>query len=112
MSDKIKLVQGDTGPQIRLTLLDDTSGNPIDLSGSTVTLHFRAIGGETALFSRQAYVSSQDAAAGKAVISWEEGDLDVEAGEYEGEIEVFWPSTGIRQTIYDLLKFKVRSDVA
>lgn len=112
MTDKIKLVQGDTGPQVRLTLLDDISGEPIDLTGATVTMHFRALGGDAALFSRQIYVNPQTTTEGKAVITWEEGDLDVEAGDYEGEIEVYWSTTGMRQTIYDLLKFKVRGDVA
>lgn len=110
MTDKIKLVQGDTGPQIQLTLTDDTTGAVIDLSGATVTLHFRALGGDTALFSRPCYI--QSAAEGKAVIIWEEGDLAVDAGEYEGEVEIYWSATNVRQTIYDLLKFKVRADVA
>lgn len=112
MAEKIKLVQGDTGPQVRLTLTDDITGKAIDLTGATVTLHFRALGGDKALFSRQIYVNPQTTTEGKAVITWAEGDLNVEAGEYEGEIEIFWEATGLRQTIYDLLKFKVRGDVA
>jgi len=36
----------------------------------------------------------------------------VPAGEYEGEIEVYWSATNARQTVYDLLKFKVREDIA
>jgi hypothetical protein len=35
----------------------------------------------------------------------------VDAGDYEGEVEVV-RSTGVRETIYDLLKFKVREDFA
>ncbi len=112
MVDKIKLVQGDTGPQVRLTLIDDITGEPIDLTGATVTLHFRALGGDTAIFSRQIYVNPQTTVEGKAIITWEQGDLDVPAGEYEGEIEIYWQTTEVRQTIYDLLKFKVRGDIA
>lgn len=35
MAEKIKLVQGDTGPQVRLTLTDDITGKAIDLTGAT-----------------------------------------------------------------------------
>lgn len=112
MADKIRLVQGDTGPQVQLTLTDDSTSNPIDLSGATATLHFRALGSDTALFHRTLYIPNATAAAGKAVIVWAEGDLDVEPGEYEGEIEIYWTAQSLRQTVYDLLKFKVRGDVA
>lgn len=112
MAEKIKLVQGDTGPQVRLTLTDDITGDAINLTGATVTLHFRALGGTSPLFSRQIYVNPQTTTEGKAVITWAEGDLNVEPGEYEGEIEIFWAGTGLRQTLYDMLKFKVRGDVA
>lgn len=44
MAEKIKLVQGDTRPQVRLTLTDENTGDVIDLTGATVTLHFRALG--------------------------------------------------------------------
>lgn len=110
MAEKIKLVQGDTRPQVRLALTDENAGEVLDLTGATVTLHFRAVGESTSLFSRQGYVL--DAPNGIAVISWQTGDLDVPAGEYEGEIEVYWASTGARQTVYDLLKFKVREDIS
>jgi hypothetical protein len=111
MADKIKLVQGDTGPQLRLTFTDEDTGTPTDLSNATVTLHFRALGDTTPIFSRQAYVNPQTATTGIAVLSWQAGDLDVAAGDYEGEIEVV-RSSGVRETIYELLKFKVREDFA
>lgn len=110
MAEKIKLVQGDTYPQVRVVLTDENTGDPIDLTGATITLHFRQVGGATALFSRQGIVI--DAVNGVGVIVWQANDLSVPAGEYEGEIEAFWSSTGARQTVYDLLKFKVREDIA
>ena len=33
-----------------------------------------------------------------------------EAGDYEGEIQVTFASSGGVQTVYDLLKFKMRED--
>lgn len=111
MADKIKLVQGDTSPQLRLVLTDQITGTPIDLTGGSVTLHFRAAGADTVMFSRPAFINPELATTGVCYIEWEEGDLDVPAGEYEGEIEVL-RSSGLRETIYDLLKFKVREDFA
>lgn len=111
MTEKIRLVRGDTGPQIRLTLTDDITGLPLDLTGATVTLHFREAGAPTALFSRQVYVNPQTATTGVAIVQWNEGDLDRTEGDYEGEVEVVY-SSGLRQTVYELLKFKLREDVA
>jgi hypothetical protein len=111
MTDKIRLVRGDTGPQIRLSLTDDITGEPLNLTGATVTLHFRAAGEPVALFSRQCYVNPQTASTGVAIVQWNEGDLDRTEGDYEGEVEVTY-SAGLRQTVYDLLKFKLREDVA
>jgi hypothetical protein len=112
MAERIKLVQGDTYPQVSVSLTDENTGDPIDLTGATATLHFRSVGGTTALFSRQMYINPQQATTGKAVIAWGSGDLNVAAGDYEGEVEVYWASTGARQTVYDLLKFRVREDIA
>lgn len=109
MAEKIKLVQGDTGPQLKLTLTDEVTGLPIDLSGATVTMKFRASGDETTLFTRTAFINPEVAPAGECVIAWGAGNLDVEAGAYEGEIEVMFQDT-LRQTVYDLLKFTLRQD--
>ena len=111
MADKIKLVQGDTGPQLRLSLTDEDTGTATDLTGATVTLHFRALGTTAVIFSRDAFINPDTATTGVCYIEWQAGDLNVDAGDYEGEIEVV-RSTGVRETIYDLLKFKVREDFA
>lgn len=111
MTERIKLVRGDTAPQIRLTLTDEVSGAPINLLGATVTLHFRAVDTETVLFSRNAFINQDIAATGVCVISWEADDLDVEPGDYEGEIEIV-RINGSRETIYNILKFRVREQFA
>ena len=111
MASTFKYVQGDTGPQIKVALTEEDSGNAVDLSGGTATLHFRAAGEETVLFSRGLYVNPDTAADGVAILQWQVGDLDQEAGAYEGEIEVV-RSTGLRETLYDKLKFKIREDFA
>lgn len=111
MAEKIKLVSGDTGPQIRLTLTDETTGLPIDLTGAAVTLHFRAVGDTTVLFSRLLYVAPDTAANGIALVNWGSTDLNQPAGDYEGEIEIVF-ADAVRQTMYDPLKFKLREDYA
>lgn len=111
MTERIKLVRGDTKPQIRLTLTNDETGAAINLTGATVTLHFRAFETDALLFSRLAYVNPEYATAGIAYIDWEEGDLDRDGGLYEGELEIVF-ADGSRETLYDVLKFRLREDFA
>jgi len=104
----IKLVRNDTGPQLRLTLTDSLTGSAVDLTGATVTLHLRAVDTTTVLVSRDATITAP-ATNGIAVIAWQATDLDLAAGEYEGEVETLLAS-GLRETIFDLLQFTVRED--
>jgi hypothetical protein len=106
----IKLVQNDTGPQLRFTIQDTLTGAATDLTSATVVMHFRAANTTTALFTRQATIIPP-ATAGVAVLQWQDGDLDVEPGDYEGEVEVTFP-TGIRETIYNILQFVIREQIA
>lgn len=106
MAEKIKLVQGDTLPQIKATITND-DGTATNLTGATPRLKFRAVGSNTVLVTLTGIVTN--AAAGEVVFNWNDGDLDREAGDYEGEIEVTFPSGQI-QTVYDPLKFKLRED--
>lgn len=111
MANIFKYVQGDTGPQIRVTLTNEDNDEPVDLTSATVTLHFREAGADTVLFSREFFINPDEATTGIAVLQWNEGDLEVEAGSYEGEIEVI-RGNGVRETLYDKLKFKIREDFA
>jgi len=111
MDSRIRLVQGDTGPQVQVTLTDETTGDPINLSGATATLHFRSEATGTTLFSRAMTIPVATATQGLATVVWNTGDLDQDPGDYEGEIEVVL-ATGIRQTVYDTLKFRLREDYA
>jgi hypothetical protein len=110
MAQLFKYVQGDTGPQIRVTLTNEDDDAPLNLTDATVTLHFRPAGADTVLFSRDFWINPEEALTGVAVLQWLEGDLDVEAGTYEGEIEVVRGS--LRETLYEKLKFKIREDFA
>lgn len=105
MSEKIKLVQGDTRPQVKVTLTDDTTGDPIDLGTGTVRMRFRAAGDSTVLSTLVGTIVNS--VGGVVVFSWPDGALNVDAGDYEGEIEITFADTTV-QTVYDLLKFKLR----
>ena len=111
MAQVFKYVQGDTGPQIRVTLTNEDDNAAVDLTSATVTLHFREAGAESVLFSRAFYINPDTANNGVAVLQWATDDLQVDAGTYEGEIEVV-RSSGVRETLFERLKFKIRADFA
>lgn len=109
MTEKIKLVQGDTRPALVCNITDDTTGNVIDISGATVLLKFRALGATTL----QATVigSVTDGPNGQVTFypATAPEMLAGAAGDYEGEIEITFAGGQI-QTVYDVLKFRVRQE--
>ena len=125
MSTKIKLVQGDTKPALVVSLTDEESGEPIGLNGTTVRLYFRELAGSTILatlvgaliagrVNTDGTITSTapydtPGAGGRVQFNWGANDLNRDPGEYEGEIEITF-SDGTKQTVYDLLKFKLRED--
>lgn len=109
MAEKIKLVQGDSRPALVVTLTDEKSGDPISLTGATVRLKFRDVGGENVLSTILGSVAGTP--VGMVVFHWasQPNSLNVDAGDYEAEIEITF-ADGQVQTVYDVLKFKVRAD--
>lgn len=124
MAEKIRLVQGDTRPQLVVSLKDQR-GAAINCTGGSVRFYFRRLGSTELLTTivgtlLTGFVNDDDTintaapynvagAGGRASFSWPTGALDVPAGEYEGEVEVTF-ADGTIQTVYDILKFKVRAD--
>jgi|TARA_Y100000296_G_C5095868_1_gene217326 hypothetical protein len=120
--DTINLVSGDDKPELNFTLRDSntaatgkvlneddaTTWAPIDLTSQTVRVKFRSLGGDTIL-DTMTCGKSAPYTDGKCFMQWNDTTLDVEAGTYEGEIELE-SSSGDIQTIFDKLKFKVRAD--
>lgn len=123
MAERIKLVAGDTRPQIFVAITDKSSGEAIDLSQVELVMHFRAQGSTTdlAVMTGQKLPgvilpdgTADDEGAdvgegGRAVFNWPAAALNVPAGYYEGWIILNFPD-GSRQTVYDPVKFKVRAD--
>lgn len=119
-SDTIKLVVGDTLPELTFNLKDSntaasgktldpedsTTWAAIDLTGGTVKLRIREVGKTTIASTITATIS--DPSAGTCTLLFPSGTWTT-AGTYEGEIE-FTKSDSNIQTVQDLVKFKVRDD--
>lgn len=104
-------VQGDTGPQLKISLTDEDTGTATDLTGATVKMYMKAAGAETVLLSKTLYVNPATATSGEAIVNWASGDLNVDPGTYLAEIEVTRAS-GVVETLYDTIKLRVREDFA
>jgi hypothetical protein len=108
-TDVIRLVKGDEKPLIVLTLTDDITGTPIDLSlGTTlVSVKFRKAG-TTTLLSTISCTKLNNGTTGQVQFGFSGGVLDVDAGAYEGEVVVDYD--GSVQTVYETLRFTVRAN--
>lgn len=111
MAERIKLVQGDNLPYIKLTLTDPSTGLAINLSDVEVVVrvYFREAGSATIL-STIICEKVGGGTGGQVRFNFASGVLDVEPGPYEGEVEVDFD--GQTQTVYEVLKFNVRSQFA
>ena len=119
-SETIKLVKGDTLPELTITLKDSNtaaSGQtldpedsdtfaPINITGGTVRVRVREIGETTILKTITASIT--DASGGKVAMLFPSDTLPA-AGVYEAEVE-FTKSDGNIQTVNDLIKLSVRDD--
>jgi hypothetical protein len=108
-TDVIRLVEGDEKPLIVLTLTDDITGSPIDLSLSTTTVavKFRKAA-TTTLLSTISCTKLSGGTTGQVQFGFSGGVLDVDPGMYEGEVVINF--SGEIQTVYDTLRFTVREN--
>jgi hypothetical protein len=111
MSGRIRLVQGDNLPFIKLSLADPTTGEAINVSDADVLVrvYFRAAGSTDVLATINCE-KVDGGATGQVRFNFPSGVLDVEPGPYEGEVEIDFD--GQIQTVYEVLKFNVRSQFA
>jgi hypothetical protein len=118
MATTLYFVQSDTLPQIKLTLTDEVTNAPKDLTNKTVSLHAKPSTGTGIKFSRQATWPSATAVADKlggiAYIQWLDGDLNRPAGTYTAEIEIYDSSVSppTRETVYEVFTIVIREDIA
>ena len=108
-TDVIRLVEGDEKPLIVLTLTDDITGTPIDLSSAstTVSVKFRKAA-TTTLLSTISCTKLSGGTTGQVQFGFSGGVLDVDAGAYEGEVVLDY--NGAVQTVYETLRFTVRAN--
>ena len=109
MAEVIRLVKGDELPNIIVTLTDDVANAPFNVSATStvVRVKFKAVGSTTTL-STITCTNLTDGTDGKVQFNFANGVLDVDPGEYEGEIVV--DQNGSLHTVYDVLRFRVRSN--
>lgn len=124
MSAKIKLVQGDTRPQIKVVISDDTTGELVNVNGAQIRLKYRASGTDAvlatmngvALPGRELEDGTIDTTApynlagvgGRVAFQLAAAATNQDPGQYEGEIEVTF-ADGTIQTVYAPLKFTLRA---
>tara|TARA_A100001035_G_scaffold278755_1_gene278366 strand:+ start:1610 stop:1942 length:333 start_codon:yes stop_codon:yes gene_type:complete len=109
MADVIRLVKGNSKPDIIVTLTDDNTGSAIDLSAGTtsVTVKFRKQNTTTVLSTINTSKVG-GGTTGQIQFDFSGGVLNVDAGMYEGEVNIDF--NGSIQTVYDLIKFRVRDN--
>jgi hypothetical protein len=119
-SETLNLVTGDTLPELTFTLknshaaaagltLDPNNSAtwaPIDVTGASVKFRLRALGSSVVKSTLNCTLTNPT--VGEVSTNFPAGTLDT-AGTFEGEIEITFSSGGV-QTVYDLIKLKVRSD--
>ena len=119
-SSTVKLVVGDTLPELNFTLKDsntaaagktldpddNTTWAAVNLTGSTVRFRIREVGSTTVLSTITATVTG--ASTGQVAVAFPSGTWTT-SGTFEGEIEHTTSGGGI-QTVQDLIKFQVRDD--
>jgi hypothetical protein len=109
-TDVIRLVSGDERPVIILTLTDDTTGSPIDLSAvsTEVRVRFRKAG-TTDTPSDIGCTKVSSGSTGKVQFDFSSGVLtDLAPGMYEGEVQINF--NGQIQTVFETLRFTVRAN--
>jgi hypothetical protein len=107
MAERIKLVASDNRPFVTLTLTTP-DGAPVDLTGASVQVFFRAAGATVLTATLPCVITN--ASSGNCYFNFPGTTLVGLSGAYEGEIEVTF-ANGDKQSVYDLLKFVVRDQV-
>jgi hypothetical protein len=109
MSEKIKLVRNDTAPAIVVTIRDEVTGSTINISGASARLYFRQLGAQELQATVIGTLLDPENGVCAFYPSANPDMLSGPAGDYQGEVEITY-ADGTIQTVYTLLKFKVRED--
>lgn len=106
---KVKLVAGDTAPDMDVVLVDASTGGALDVSNvSDVVRFYMTKVGQTTPVTTVVCTKPNGGADGKVRVSWATGLTE---GEFEGEFEITFASGKI-QTVYEKLRLSVRGQIA
>lgn len=106
----IYLVQGDTGPQIFITVTREDTGVAVDVSSGTARLKVRKKGTNTVLFTLVASDVGENLENGNLYFSLDGGQLaTIAAGNYEGELELTLADSTV-ETVYERVDIVIRED--
>lgn len=106
----IYLVQGDTGPQIKINITREDTGTAVDVSGGSAKLKVRKKGTDTVSFTLTASDIGDNLLNGILIFSLDGGQLaTIAAGNYEGEVEITL-SDGTVETVFERVDVVIRED--
>lgn len=103
----LRFVSGDHGHATEVTLVDQDTGAPVNVSGVTVRLYLWQVGSPQ-LTATLTGTLPGTGADGRVRFVWPPGALDA-PGDYLGEIEASAP--GLTQTAYRTLRAHVRAQL-
>lgn len=106
----IYLVQGDTGPQVFITVTREDTGTAVDVSGGSAKLKVRKKGTDTVSFTLTASDIGSNLEGGKLYFSLDGGQLaTIAAGNYEGEVELTLADATV-ETVFERVEIVIRED--
>lgn len=105
-SETIYLVQGDTKPEIIVSLTDN-DGVPLDVTGATVRMKFKQA--DALVLTDTLIATPINAATGQIQFPWKPTTLQTAPGTYLGEVEITYADGSIH-TVYDVQRFVVRKE--
>ena len=103
------LTRNDTATQIRAKLYEQDTGNIVDFQYGSCVMKFRKKGTKVVLSRLNAFDFGDNFAEGTAVFKFDVGTLAVDAGLYEGELEVTY-ADGRSETVFEVLDFNLRDE--
>lgn len=92
----VRVVQGDTRPDLKSTLTVVTTGEPLDLTSAT-EVRFQMRQENDRRYTVDAEATIVDPAAGQVQYTWAEGDL-IHPGTYLAQWQITWGGGAVQTT--------------
>ena len=106
----IYLVQGDTGPQIQISITRDGTGSAVDISGGSAALKVKRKGTDSLAFTLNASNVGDNLENGILYFSLDGGQLSsITPGSYEGEVELTLGDSTV-ETVFEKVDIVIRED--